>query len=251
MIVTAALTFTTGACATPDPVPTPPEPEQVSFAALDADAKLMSHRWNAPDGVSLDSRELQAVRSYIESASTYDHTADRASVHPGFWDVRTQWETTPIPEYGTVYHHILLIEPSVHIGEPVTEVLVCSDYMNTAISTKYAWIRIHTMRYTPLRIRLSTDGPATTPALDYEHRLPYPTWNVFEGLEIERADGDRGSKRPMWTICDEDMPGYNPEAPQEEELPAAPVVEPFYPRLADPPRRASIESWVCPEHLMQ
>ncbi|MEE2060673.1 hypothetical protein [Rhodococcus artemisiae] len=85
------------------------------------------------------------------------------------------------------------------------------------------------MRSTPLRIRLSADGPVTTPALDYEHRLPYPTWNVFEGLEIERADGNRGSKRSMGTICHEDMPGYNPEAPPEEELPAAPVVEPFYP----------------------
>ncbi|NLU64304.1 hypothetical protein HCA61_18835 [Rhodococcus sp. HNM0563] len=229
VFVTAALTFTTAACTTPAAAPTPPEPEQVSFAALDADAQLLSHRWNAPAGVSLDLRILQAVRSYVESTSTYSHTADPASVHPGFWDIRKQWESTPTPEYGTVYHHILLIEPSVHIGEPVTEVLVCSDYMHTAISTRHAWIRIHTMRYTPLRIRLTTARPATTPALDYEHRLPYPTWNVFEGLEIERADGSRGSERPMWTICDEDMPGYNPEVPEEEELPAAPVVEPFYP----------------------
>lgn len=63
VFVTAALTFTTAACTTPAPAPTPPEPEQVSFAALDADAKLLSHRWTAPDGVSLDLRILQAVRS--------------------------------------------------------------------------------------------------------------------------------------------------------------------------------------------
>lgn len=80
VFVTAALTFTTAACTTPAPAPTPPEPEQVSFAALDADAKLLSHRWTAPDGVSLDLRILQAVRSYIESERTYSHV--RSSQRP-------------------------------------------------------------------------------------------------------------------------------------------------------------------------
>ncbi|MGN5239368.1 hypothetical protein [Rhodococcus sp. SJ-3] len=229
LIVTATLAIALGACAGSDPLPASPPPEPVSFAALDADAKLMSHRWIAPDSFSLDSRELRAVRSYIESESTYEHTADPAAVHPGYWDVQTPPEGVATPQYGTIYHHILLVEPAIHMGEPVTEIFVCSDYMHTAISTRHGWIRVATKRYTPLRVRLSTDTPTAIPILDYGHRLPYPTWNVFEGLEIERfIDGRIGESGPR-TDCDENMPGYTPETPQEENLPAAPVVEPFYP----------------------
>ncbi|NLU64308.1 hypothetical protein HCA61_18855 [Rhodococcus sp. HNM0563] len=226
-IVAATLVAVISAC-TPQAAP-PPSPEPDPFAALEADAKIMSHRWTAPDGVNLDSPEIQVTRGYIESENNYDRTADPATLYPGFKDVAHAYKSPPTPRTGTITHHILQVESTTHLGRPATEVHVCSVHMQTAKPTTTGWTRMETSFYMSLRIEQTDRATGSSPTLDYEHRLPYPTWNVFDDWKVERFTDKRMGYEDPWSICVTGMPGYNLDTPITERLAAAPVVEPFYP----------------------
>ncbi|MCK0092533.1 hypothetical protein MWU77_17285 [Rhodococcus sp. F64268] len=225
-IVTTTLAAAIAACA---PAATPPPLEPDPFAALEADAQVMSHRWFASDGVDLDSPEIQVARGYIESENNYDRTANPDTLYPGFNDVAHVQKSPPTPRTGTIDHHILQIESTSHLGRPATEIHVCDVYMRTAMPTATAWIRMETRFSSSLRIQQTDQATDTHPTLDYEHRLPYPTWNIFDGWEVERFTDKRIGESDPWRICRTRMPGYNRDTPITEQLAAAPVVEPFYP----------------------
>lgn len=229
LAIAAALLITTGACAAPDPQLSETPTEFVSFEGLEADAQMMSHRWIAPNDVELDSPELRAVRSYIESENIYEHTGDPANVHPGYWDVRPHWNPIPTPQYGTIDHYVLLVEPVIHMDEPVTEIFVCSDYMKTGILMRAGWTRVEVKRFWSFRLRPSGENYPAAPSLDYENMLPYPTWNVFDGVHFEDFTDTRTGENDPGTICQRDMPGFDSDTPRDENLPAAPAVEPFNP----------------------
>ncbi|MGN5239366.1 hypothetical protein [Rhodococcus sp. SJ-3] len=227
LVAPATLTAAIAACA-PAATPLPPlEPDP--FAALEADAQVMSHRWTAPEGIDLDSPEIQVARGYIESENNYDRTADPATLYPGFNHVDHVQESPPTPRTGTIDHHILQIESTSHLGRPATEVHVCDVYMRTAMPTDIGWIRMETRFSSSLRIQQSDEAIESRPTLDYEHRLPYPTWNIFDGWEVERFTDKRIGENDPWRICRTSMPGYNRDTPITEQLATAPVVEPFYP----------------------
>ncbi|MCK0092529.1 hypothetical protein MWU77_17265 [Rhodococcus sp. F64268] len=216
-----------GACA-PETAPSlPPEPDR--FAALAADAKIMAHRWTAPNGIDLDSPEMQVARGYIESENNYDRTADPTTLYPGYKDVAQAYMSPPTPRTGTITHHIVQVEPTTHLGRPATEIHVCSVHMQTAKPTAAGWTRMETSFDTSLRIQQADSAPDAPLALDYNHRLPYPTWNVFDGWEVERFTDKRMDDDAPWRVCTSHMPGYNRDTSITEQLTAAPVVEPFYP----------------------
>ncbi|MEE2060675.1 hypothetical protein [Rhodococcus artemisiae] len=223
----ATLAAVMGAC-TPDTTPPrPPEPDR--FAALEADAKVMSHRWTAPNGINLDSPEIQVARGYIESENNYDRTADPNTLYPGYIAVAHAYKSPPTPRTGTITHHILQVESTTHLGRPATEIHVCDVYMQTAMPTDTEWTRMETRFSSSLRIQQTEQVAETLPTLDYERRLPYPTWNVFNGWEVERFTDKRIGENDPWRICRTSMPGYNRDTPVTERLTAAPVVEPFHP----------------------
>ncbi|MFD6894085.1 hypothetical protein ACFWB0_05975 [Rhodococcus sp. NPDC060086] len=227
LIITATLAAVISACAPTATPPPPPEPDR--FAALESDARIMSHRWTAPDGIDLDSPEIQVARGYVESENNYDRTADPATLYPGYKNVAHAYKSPPTPRTGTINHHILQVEPTTHLGRPATEIHVCSVHMQTAKPTTTGWTRLETSFDTSLRIQQTDSAAGTAVALDYEDRLPYPTWNAFDGWEVERFTDKRMVEDAPWRICTSRMPGYNRDTPRTEQLAAAPIVEPFYP----------------------
>ncbi|MFD6858183.1 hypothetical protein ACFWCF_12720 [Rhodococcus sp. NPDC060090] len=227
LIITATLAAVISACAPAATPPPPPEPDR--FAALESDAQVMSHRWTAPDGIDLDAPELQVARGYIESENNYDRTADPLTLYPGYNDIAHAYKSQPTPRTGTINHHILEVEPTTHLGRPVTEIHVCDVLMQTAMPTDAGWTRMETRLYTSLRLQ-PADWTAGSPTiLDYDNRRPYPTWDVFGGWEVERFTDKRMGYEDPWSICVTGMPEYNFDTPIREQLAAAPVVEPFYP----------------------
>ncbi|MCK0092527.1 hypothetical protein MWU77_17255 [Rhodococcus sp. F64268] len=227
LLATATLVAVISACA-PAATPQPP-PEPDPFAALEADAKIMSHRWTAPDGIDLDSPEIQVARGYIESENNYDRTADPATLYPGFKDVAHAYKSPPTPRTGTINHRILEVEPTTHLGRPVTEIHVCDVLMHTAMPTDAGWTRMEIRFYTSLRVQRAHWTAGSPSILDYDNRRPYPTWDVFDGWEVERFTDKRMDEDAPWRICVTGMPEYNFDTPVREQLAAAPVVEPFYP----------------------
>ncbi|MFD6858184.1 hypothetical protein ACFWCF_12725 [Rhodococcus sp. NPDC060090] len=223
----ATLAATIPVCA-PQVAP-PPQPEPDRFAALESDAKVMSHRWTAPTGIDLDSPEIQVVRGYIESENNYDRTADPSTLYPGYTDVAHVQKSPPTPRTGTINHHILQVEPTTHLGRPTTELHVCDVHTQTAMPTTDGWTRMERRFYMSLRLQQIERAAGDPPTLDYEHRLPYPTWNVFDGWEIELFTDKRMGENDPWRVCMSRIPGITPDTPVKERLPAAPVVEPFYP----------------------
>ncbi|MFD6894087.1 hypothetical protein ACFWB0_05985 [Rhodococcus sp. NPDC060086] len=226
ILATATLAAGISACA-PAATP-PPTPEPDRFAALESDAKIMSHRWTAPDGTDFGSPEVQVARGYIESENNYDRTANTDTLYPGYNDVAQVQKSPPTTRTGTIDHHILQIESTSHLGRPATEIHVCDVYMQTAMPTDTGWTRLERRLAVSLRIQ-AEDVRGPLPTLDHEHRLPYPTWNIFDGWEVERFTDKRMDDDAPWRICASGMPGYNRDTPLTEQLTAAPVVEPFYP----------------------
>ncbi|MCK0092531.1 hypothetical protein MWU77_17275 [Rhodococcus sp. F64268] len=224
LLATATLAAVISACA-PAAAP-PPEPDR--FAALESDAQVMSHRWTAPDGIDLDSPELQVARGYIESENNYDRTADPNTLYPGYTGVADIPRSPATPRTGTIDHHILQVESTMHQGRPATEIHVCDVYMQTAEPTATGWTRMERRAYMSVLVQQS-ERTETTPILDDQHRLPYPTWNIFDGWKVERFTDKRMDDDDPWSICVTRMPGYSLDTPVKEQLTAAPVVEPFYP----------------------
>ncbi|NLU64307.1 hypothetical protein HCA61_18850 [Rhodococcus sp. HNM0563] len=227
LLATASLAAVISAC-TPQAAP-PPSPEPDRFAALEADAKIMSHRWTAPDGVNLDAPELQVARGYIESENNYDRTADPLTLYPGFNDVAHAYKSPPTPRTGTITHHILQVEPTTHLEQPVTEIHVCDVHTQTAMPTADGWTRMERRFYTSLRLQQTERATNPLSNLDYEHRLPYPTWNVFDGWEVERFTDKRMGENDPWRICMSQIPGITPDTPVQERLQGSPAIEPFSP----------------------
>ncbi|MFD6858185.1 hypothetical protein ACFWCF_12730 [Rhodococcus sp. NPDC060090] len=227
LIATAILAAVVSACA-PQAAP-PPQPEPDRFAALESDAKVMSHRWTAPTGIDLDSPEIQVSRGYIESENNYDRTADPATLYPGYTDVAHVQKSPPTPRTGTINHHILQVETTTHLGQPANEIHVCSTYMQTGMPTDTGWARLESLSYVSLRIQSSGTMAVTTPSVDNDRRLSFPAWNVFSGWEVERFTDKRMGENDPWRVCMSRMPGFDYDAPLKELLHAAPVVEPFYP----------------------
>ncbi|MGN5239367.1 hypothetical protein [Rhodococcus sp. SJ-3] len=223
----ATLAAVMGACAPETAPPLPPKPDR--FAALDADAKIMAHRWTAPNGIDLDSAEIQVARGYIESESNYDRTADPATLYPGFNDIADAQKSPPRTRTGTMDHHILQVESTTHLGLPATEVHVCDVYMQTAMPTDTGWARLESLSYSSLRIQPSGTAEDTIAPVGSERRLSYPDWNVFDGWKVERFTDKRMGENDPWRVCMTRPPGFDYDAPLEETLPAAPIVEPFYP----------------------
>lgn len=225
--VIATLAAVALACAPATTPPSPPEPNP--FAALKADAKILSHRWTAPGGIDFDSAEIQVVRGYIESENNYDRTADPDTLYPGYTDIVHVEKSPPTPRTGTINHHILQVESTTHLGRPVTEIHVCDVHTQTAMPTADGWTRMERRFYTSLRLRQTERATNPPSNLDYEHRLPYPTWNIFDGWEVERFTDKRMGENDPWRICMSQIPGITPDTPVQERLQGPPAIEPFYP----------------------
>ena len=235
MACAALLAVITTACAHPEPPPAPPEPDP--FAVLAADAEIMSHRWYAPPDIDLDAPDIHVARAYAESERNFIRTADISATYPGYDDVAPDWFTTPHPRTGTADHHILEVRTVTYNGHPATEVHICSDYTRTAEPTDTGWTLRKRTSYLSLRIQRTNWSTASRLQLDYANRMPYPTWNVFDGWDVHWFTDGRMDHGLPWSNCYSAMPGIDYDAPRIQPVPGPPPVEPFdpgWPTAIDP-----------------
>ncbi|MGN5239369.1 hypothetical protein [Rhodococcus sp. SJ-3] len=189
----------------------------------------MTYHWIAPPDIDLGSPEMRVARAYFESRENYIRTADLDVTYPGF--ARLIEETSQsLPLTGTTYIHVLSITPSTDDrGNNVDVVHVCQDFMRTAKPSDTGWVRTKSLAYRALQIRRTEPPRDDTGLFDYEHYLPYPTWDVFSGWEVETILPEWKGNDDPWNTCMWGIPGVNQDTPRHEELLDSPVVEPFYP----------------------
>ncbi|NLV77844.1 MAG: hypothetical protein GXY65_00600 [Rhodococcus sp.] len=190
---------------------------------------MMSHQWTAPADIDLDAPEIQVVRAYLDSEWNLIRTSDFTATYPGYDDVAEDRFKNLNPRTGTIVHNILEVRTTTHLGRPVTEVHICNDFMNTAQPINGTWIRKESLQYASFRVQQTNWTSPSTPALDYDHRMPYPTWNVFDGWEIHGMIDRRKDDGLPWSNCLSALPGFDYDAPYTARVPAPPTVEPFYP----------------------
>ncbi|WP_435277817.1 hypothetical protein [Rhodococcus yananensis] len=225
----SACVVATAACTSNPVEPTPDDATADPFAVLAADSQVMSHQWTAPADVDLDAPEIQVVRAYADSEWNLTRTADYAATYPGYDDVAEDRFKNLNPRTGTIVHNILEARTTTHLGRPATEVHICIDFMNTAQPLNEGWIRKESLGYQSFRVQQTTWTSPSTPPLDYDRRMPYPTWNVFDGWEIHGMIDRRKDDGLPWSNCMSALPGFDYDAPYTARVPAPPTVEPFYP----------------------
>jgi len=237
-VLLVSCTLAMAAC-TSRPAHTESDPAETTdpFAVLAADAEIMSHRWYASPDIDLDAPDIHVARAYIESEWSYWRTADISTAYPGYDDVTVDRFTSPVPRTGTADHHILEVRTVTFDGRPAIEVHICHDYMNTAWLTDTGWMRKDRHGYTSLRIQRTNWSTASRPQLDYADRMPYPTWNVFDGWDVHAFTDRRMDYGLPWRNCYSAMPGFDYDSPRIQPVPGPPPVEPFdpgWPTAIDP-----------------
>lgn len=206
-----------------------------------ANASTLVHRWFAPEYVDLEAPEIQVARAYRESDNLYRSTGDRNATYPGYVDLfrrEISDQTIAFPRVGTIDDHIFDVRPARdRHGRAVIRIAICEDRTGVAESTGSTWaVRETAIGVFILAVR-RTDDTVHAPVLDPTVRLPYPTWNVFDGWSVEDNLDDLrdlasvfSSNNPhdneIQVRCSRDRrPRLNPTVSSGDILTTAPAVE--------------------------
>ena len=207
---------------------TTPEPDP--YAPLGGDAAVASYRWFAEGDIDLESPEMQVVRAYVESLDAWLRTKDKDAVYTGFDDFIDP-DSDPAPQRGTVNLHVFDVEPDTDFeGRPSTRVGVCFDYSGRPEenSDTGEWRIRRTAYYDSMYVTRTDPATPNSPAIDPQHRLPYPTWNVFDGWDVQRFNDMRTDPESPRTRCLNDPP-FDLRAYRNPPVRIPPVVEPAGP----------------------
>ena len=195
---------------------------------LDADAKVMSHRWSAAAGIDLEDPEIQVVRAFVESRDAYHRTHDYATTYPGFEEIFPPM-ASPFPRRGTTHHYLLEATASTNpLGWNITQVSVCDDHSQRAKPEPGTWKTLETESFYSFEVR-RVSSTVPQPPLDPARRLAYPTWNVFEGWEIVSVTDSATEEAPVATKCRFEMSLADPTAEFGRKATRPPPVLPFTP----------------------
>ncbi|MFZ2528827.1 MAG: hypothetical protein WAX14_14445 [Rhodococcus sp. (in: high G+C Gram-positive bacteria)] len=218
-----------------DAVPTPAhEPNSDTFAA---NAAVLSHRWFAPVDVDLDAPAIQAVRAYHESNNLYWSTGEIDSGYPGYGDLYqgpVAHHINPYRRTGTIDEHVLdvrIVDDGQ--GHAVTHVSFCEDRSGTAEPTGGTWTVRETNGGLIVLLVSATENSTTPIVVDVTRRIPYPTWDAFDGWTITDTLGNldftptvgSADSDALLRQCLYAQPRLNPDVESGDVLTAAPVVE--------------------------
>lgn len=186
----------------------------------------LTHRWYAPDGIDLDTPEIQVARAYEESENYYFVTGSVDSVYPGFQSVypyTLPGEEMSFPEVGTIHLHIRDVFTVTDSMGPATHVLYCRDRSRTAVPDGSLWRPSVFSFAFDLIIRRT--GKPRPPATDPTTRTATPNWNVFDGWDVEQ----RIIPSDLDSRCYDGSLSAFPPGEHQRMLDGPPPVEPFTP----------------------
>jgi hypothetical protein len=214
------------------------EPPPYEWVAVDD----FSIRWTTVPGIDLDAPEVLVARAFGESEAFYDKTGRFHSTYEGFTDavpnpIAEDGRTYPVT--GTLNNHVIEVRtlPD-RFGRQSYRVTFCSDESDTAVRTGDAWKASGTgssLTFILSITRIDADVPL--PRVNTAVRTPHPSWNVFEGWEIQITSGWKTSffsvenpeDHALFEYCLYEHPSTNENFRYGDLLDAPPVAQPSVP----------------------